>query len=289
MENNKTEIVYLNDLELRKKIEQQIKSTITTELVIFAESLTKEIRYSIDNNEVKEILRKKRNELLVEIDNFDLSTYADKGFEIRVIENGEYLNFVFSYNQFLFIKDIDFQEDKTVIYDDYNEFLEHKYFENNEDYIKKFLSNYSVEIEGIVRFMLLEYISKQAKYIIEHKRFYFTNGNIGEDTEYKIKKTTINDFKDLDFSDNKGTEKIIMLHKLGVIDFLRNKEPFNTNTNALASVLSGITGEKQSTLQSYINPIINKNNDQKNNPLINVKKLNLVEQKLISIGFNITK
>lgn len=101
----------------------------------------------------------------------------------------------------------------------------------------------------------------------------------------------INNLSDLvvkkiaDLSDSKGTEKIIMLDKLGILDILRSQEPFNMSVNALSSAISGITGIKQVTVQSYLNPIINPNADQKNNPLKVEKTVVKVEDKLSSIGF----
>ena len=92
----------------------------------------------------------------------------------------------------------------------------------------------------------------------------------------------------IDLSNSSGTEKIIMLHKLGVINFLKKKEPFNFSTNALASALSGITGIESKTVQSYINPINNPNVIQKNNPLKSDKAVNKVNQRLISLGYNAT-
>ena len=55
----------------------------------------------------------------------------------------------------------------------------------------------------------------------------------------------------------KGTEKIIMLKKLGVLDYLKEKTPFNTSTNSLASVISTITGIKQSSVYPMIQTIFN--------------------------------
>jgi hypothetical protein len=98
--------------------------------------------------------------------------------------------------------------------------------------------------------------------------------------------TTDNSEKsDIDLSDTKATEKIVMLHKLGVLDFLRNKEPFNLSINSLATALSGITGIDSKTIQSYINPIYSNRTNQKNNPLNSIKTVDKVDQKLISIGF----
>lgn len=89
----------------------------------------------------------------------------------------------------------------------------------------------------------------------------------------------------IDLSNSNGTEKIIFLEKLGVLDYLKNKEPFNRSTNALASVISGFTGIDSKTVQSYINPINNPTVIQKNNPLNSKKTVQRVNQKLLNIGF----
>ncbi len=89
----------------------------------------------------------------------------------------------------------------------------------------------------------------------------------------------------IDYSNSNGTEKIIFLQRLGVIDFLKEKTLFQTSTNKLAEYLSAVTGEKTDTLQSYLNPIINKNVSQKNNPLNTISTVNKVENKLINMGF----
>ena len=91
----------------------------------------------------------------------------------------------------------------------------------------------------------------------------------------------------IDYSDLSLTEKIIALNKGGVIDFLREKEPFNLSVNSLAAYLSLCIGEKTISIQSYINPIINKNSDQDKSPLKTKKTVKKVEQKLINIGLKI--
>lgn len=91
----------------------------------------------------------------------------------------------------------------------------------------------------------------------------------------------------IDYSDTNNVEKIIFLHKLGVLEYLRTKDPFNVSTNLLAEYLSGVTGIKATTVQSYINPIINKNVQQNKSALHNINTVNKVEQKLIKIGCNV--
>lgn len=93
----------------------------------------------------------------------------------------------------------------------------------------------------------------------------------------------------LDFSNAKGTEKIVMLQQLGIIDFLKQQQPFIQSTNKLAGVISGITGEKAITIQSYINPMNDERTSQKNNPMTKKKVVSKVNQQLISIGYILPK
>lgn len=93
----------------------------------------------------------------------------------------------------------------------------------------------------------------------------------------------------LDLSDTKAIDKILYLQKLGVIDFLRGQQPFNTSVNSLASVLTAITGEKTVTLQPMLNPMLSKKVDDKNNPFNSNKAVERVEKQLINIGFNLNE
>lgn len=88
-----------------------------------------------------------------------------------------------------------------------------------------------------------------------------------------------------DLNTVRANEKIVLLHKLGVLDYLRDKEPFNTSTNSLANILSDILSENRTTLQSYLNPIFSNNNIEKNNPLLSTKAVERANQKLTLIGF----
>ncbi len=157
-----------------------------------------------------------------------------------------------------------------------DEGFEKHYIDDSDVFINKF-----IEIKG-------EYLFEQTSNYIEYlllinlkDNYQFINNII--DTKIKLEASEI------DLRDTAATEKIVMLHKLGVLEYLRTKEPFNTSINALANVLSGITGEKSTTLQSYLNPIYSGQVDQKNNPLRSEKTVQKVNQKLISVGFNAIK
>lgn len=90
----------------------------------------------------------------------------------------------------------------------------------------------------------------------------------------------------VDLSEGKITDKIIYFYLLGGLDFLAKKSKHGFSINQMANILSAITGEKASTIQSYINPIGNPKVYQKNNPLNNTEKVEKIRQKLISLGFH---
>ena len=87
-----------------------------------------------------------------------------------------------------------------------------------------------------------------------------------------------------DYSEIKAKQKIIYLHQLGILDFIRNSNK-NVSVLAIAEILSAITGEKTNTLQPYINPIFNKANSQDKNPLSNAENVERVNNHLIKKGF----
>ncbi len=91
---------------------------------------------------------------------------------------------------------------------------------------------------------------------------------------------------EIDFEINsKLSDKIILLHELGLIKHLRSQTPFLESTNALAKCLAKLTGEKQTSIQSCLNPIINPDSSQKNNPLKNIRNTDKVRNFLIELGY----
>ena len=71
----------------------------------------------------------------------------------------------------------------------------------------------------------------------------------------------------IDFSDGIDTKtKLAILYELGIFDYLReNAYPINS-ANKIASLLSAVLGGEAKTLQTYINPIISPDTDQRNAP-----------------------
>jgi hypothetical protein len=154
-----------------------------------------------------------------------------------------------------------------------------------------FLPNFQNEIKsdeeknlGLYRFMA-DYAIKVEELNKSKQKYEFLicwvkqNKNVG---------TTIEP-EPIDLSNTKAIDKILYLHKLGIIDFLRRQQPFSTSVNSLATILSTITGEKSNTLQPMLNPMLSKKVDDSNNPLNSTKAVERVESQLINIGFNLNK
>ncbi len=87
----------------------------------------------------------------------------------------------------------------------------------------------------------------------------------------------------LDYSGNPDAEKIVFLHELGILNYLRKQQPFSLSTNKLAEVVSSFTGINQTTAQSYLNPIFSKGVDKSKSPLTD-KNLKTVSEKLLKMG-----
>lgn len=80
--------------------------------------------------------------------------------------------------------------------------------------------------------------------------------------------------------DNIG--KIVMLHELGILDFLKSKLPNNYSEADLGSLINSFTGINSGTAKRYINSI---KNEDKNNPL-KKNNINSVRGKLTELGLN---
>ena len=111
------------------------------------------------------------------------------------------------------------------------------------------------------------------------------------ESEYdKIKiedKIEINEPEAIDLSDTTATEKIIYLHKLGVIDFLRTKQPFISVPDKVSQVISAFTGIKIDSVRPMIRPILNNDFEDRKNPLNSKNPVNKVTKQLNEIGFNL--
>ena len=158
--------------------------------------------------------------------------------------------------------------------------LEHQVVKENLSYI----------IDGFLSinfgsFITKEYIISQLNEVFEDKYILLQFESLAKLLEKKNEQMEQQEELILDYSDTTITEKIIYLHRLGVLDFLKSKLSIMASTNLMAKYLSAITGHKAGTIQSYINPIYSKNAIQKSNPLRKEKNVEKVGQNLIEMGF----
>lgn len=166
------------------------------------------------------------------------------------------------------------------------------YFNNYENRFNESLNNDFNEIHNEIEFIESEINT------LKNLEMHFSDSNYHPDLMYPIRKKikllenkmeALNPSNAeilIDYSDSSCVDKIIFLHQVGVLDYLKKLSPFNLSTNKLAEYLSAITGENARTLQSYLNPIFNSTTVQSNNPLDTKSTVKKVLNKLAIMGFS---
>lgn len=181
-------------------------------------------------------------------------------------------------------------EEIDFIIDELNEgIFIHKFMSFDTSYFESFEMQLDASIEKQIQFSLkkrFEFLQQKAKengyHLIYNDKKNYTLELIKQPLEPKKEDEPL-----IDYSNSKITEKIIALNELGVLDFLREKEPFNMTTLKLAEYLSLCLGEKTISIYPCINPIFNKTVKQKNNPYETVATVKQTKKNLIQIGVKI--
>ncbi|MEE1897971.1 hypothetical protein V1389_06475 [Flavobacterium rakeshii] len=154
---------------------------------------------------------------------------------------------------------------------------------DNENYNElDFIKREKKLIKGYSKVFYLHYLDYETQNIIRKsctKKITFL-----EEKQFKL---TVGSQELLDLSEDNVAVKVLYFHELGLLNYLRTKTPFNTSINSLAIALSGLTGAKTTTLQSYLNPLLNLEVDSKNNPLNNKKNLLRIRKRLSELGFDL--
>lgn len=169
-----------------------------------------------------------------------------------------------------------FQKKENIICDGEDFIVESGYLFNGNDTIILL----SKIIDEVIRKNI--YYSQIRKLEFLKNYYDFEENNLSEFTEPEIF---------LDYSNNSQAERIVFLHELGILEYLQNKmnkELHGFSANKLAEIISTFTNIEQKTAQSYLNPMITKDNNQKNNPL-SKNNLEKVKNKLKDIGFYTSK
>jgi hypothetical protein len=88
----------------------------------------------------------------------------------------------------------------------------------------------------------------------------------------------------VDLSDSKAIEKFVYLKEIGFLDFIKEKYPMMSHSR-IASLVTGITGEKYITVQPAINSILQDHETSKSYP--GKKTIETIRLKLIELGFQL--
>jgi hypothetical protein len=217
---------------------------------------------------------------------YDIITNFEKEYDNNIKEGNYFLGCPFSIYETTYLERL-----KNFINENSKDVYDESHFVKTE--LRDTLE-YDVEstLQGQIREQLKKSIIRRKEFLIDKLESLGFIFKVVKDKYGKIKsvskkgtKKEIEQESALDLSDTSLAEKIIYLKLLGVYDFLASKEPFNMSKNALATVISAITSEKATSIQSAINPIDNPSTSQKNNPLENDKKVLAIKLKLDDLGF----
>lgn len=161
--------------------------------------------------------------------------------------------------------------------------------QTNEDILKfelteftdrqKQLPNFDVYLKNLVEskkknnLRLIREYNLDLQYLsILKNRLMPSNLNIGNESE-------------LDLSNSNAVQKIIYLNELGIIELLRKEHCFSSSVNNLATIITAITGENHTTMQPYLQVLINKSGTENNNPYKSTSTVKIVKNQLINMGF----
>jgi hypothetical protein len=183
---------------------------------------------------------------------------------------------------------VEITEDEDLVYVRASEFIHIHYV--NEPWYKN--NNYSLHdlneefdiMVGEVEYTLIKDIFEgMADFIYEIDDLILYSENRNSNKGQDSKKD--GEIEIMDFSESTIVSKVVFLEKLGIIDFLRTKEPFNTSVNSLANVISSFSGAKSTSIQPLINAMLNNGGFDKNNPLKSSKTVKSVINQLDKIGY----
>jgi hypothetical protein len=147
--------------------------------------------------------------------------------------------------------------------------------------------------------LINENLKKNIKYSLEKTAYYLKeklksldykiedritdNGNVNSIAVKDASVIKLNNEPTIDLSDSISIDKIRYLGLVGFFDYIKDREP-HLSINQVASLISGITGVFQQTIQPYINPILSSEVSQEKNPFLNKKKVAEITKQLINIG-----
>jgi hypothetical protein len=117
-----------------------------------------------------------------------------------------------------------------------------------------------------------DYLKTKRKSDMIYSKFFDEEGNLLQQ-ESEVNRNHLN-----------AVQKIILLDKLGMIEFLRNVPGLSTSINNLAWTLASITDEKQSTLQPYLNALLTKTAAENKHPYYSKSSVDKVKNMMVLKG-----
>lgn len=268
-------------LKKLKKLYSNFDSLKDEPFIIFsieAVDLLNKIKMAIENNYMKE-----SNETFIKYSNLikdkldGLSYDRTKGLIIEIEKWLLKYNYHYNYESYS-IETILSLDSESGIYNDLSYPVNRLQTDSSDDGI--------FELQNDFLNFCKAAIIKDILSLIENKCLLIKEVNEKSEAFKNISIQTIND---VDLSDLNEKGKIIMLEELGVLNFLKEMEPFKFSTNVLSIVISGFTGIKKGTVQSYLNPMFSQRIIQKNNPMNNKKAVKKVKDRLANLGFKQSK
>ena len=155
--------------------------------------------------------------------------------------------------------------------------------------IKKYPSEYNYdELELIIETLrkirdnftdIIEFIDEK----IQDEKINLLRYSNNTNTEHTQK--IENEIPDHDFSDNEDKVKLIILEKLGVIDYIKSIQQKPETISHTAEILSTFTGIKSESLYTYLRPMIcNVRDDKdKNSPYNNAENLPKANRQILKL------
>ena len=125
------------------------------------------------------------------------------------------------------------------------------------------------------------------------KNFSFSKERIVNFIDNKLNNETTDDkeiIPENDFIDTPKLERMIILEKLGVIDYIKSLQNNPDNEKQTAEILSSFTGINSGTIAKNLGVMLGKKNDtDKNSPYKNPINLQLANKKLTSFNIDLAK
>ena len=153
--------------------------------------------------------------------------------------------------------------------------------------IKKYPSEYNYdELELIIQTLhkirdnftdIIEFIDEK----IQDEKINLLRYSNNTNTNQKIE----NEIPEHDFSDNEDKVKLIILEKLGVIDYIKSIQQKPETISHTAEILSTFTGIKSESLYTYLRPMIChvRDDKDKNSPYNNAENLPKANRQILKL------